>query len=73
MTGRPSAAEMSAAMLDRKLNQVEATGAEILVSDCPGCVLQLRGGLDQRRSPVEVLHIAEALARVGLKPRPDKS
>lgn len=65
--------EMSAAILDRKLNQVEATGAEILVSDCPGCVLQLRGGLDQRRSPIEVLHIAEALARVGLRSPSDKS
>ncbi len=65
--------EMSAAILGHKLDQVEATGAEILVSDCPGCVLQLSGGLDQRDSPIEVLHIAEALARAGLKPAPDKS
>lgn len=65
--------ELSAAILARKLDQVEATGAEVLVSDCPGCVLQLRGGLDQRRSAIEVLHMAEALARAGLKPARDES
>jgi Fe-S oxidoreductase len=42
---------------------VEATGAEILVTDCPGCVLQLRGGMDKRAGrSIRVKHIAEALA-----------
>ncbi|RJX35876.1 MAG: 4Fe-4S dicluster domain-containing protein [Desulfarculus sp.] len=61
--------ELSAAILESKLDQVAATGAELLVTDCPGCVLQLRGGLDQRRSPIQVLHMAEAAAAALDKPR----
>ncbi len=54
--------EISAELLRRKLDNVEATGADILVTDCPGCVMQLQGGLDKRNSSVEVKHIAELLA-----------
>ena len=55
--------ELSAAILGRKLDQVEATGAEMLLTDCPGCVLQLEGGLDQRGSKIKVRHLASALAQ----------
>jgi len=41
---------------------VAATGADLLVSDCPGCVLQLRGGLEKRGGKIKVQHIAEAVA-----------
>jgi iron-sulfur cluster protein len=54
--------EVSARILDRKLDEVEKSGAELLVTDCPGCVLQLKGGLDHRGSRVKVMHMAEALA-----------
>ncbi len=55
--------ELSAELLKRKLDHVEATGAEMLVTDCPGCVLQLRGGMDKRTGrAIAVKHIAEALA-----------
>ncbi|BEQ15744.1 L-lactate dehydrogenase (quinone) large subunit LdhH [Desulfoferula mesophila] len=54
--------ELSAAILERKLSQVAATGADTLVTDCPGCVLQLEGGLDQLGSPIKVRHLAQALA-----------
>jgi iron-sulfur cluster protein len=54
--------EVSAALLKKKLEAVEETGAELLVTDCPGCVLQLKGGLDRRGSKVKVQHIAEAVA-----------
>lgn len=42
--------EISAEILRRKLDHVEATGADILVTDCPGCVLQLRGGMNKERA-----------------------
>jgi len=54
--------ELSAGVLKKKLDAVEETGADLLVTDCPGCVLQLRGGLDKRGSKVKVKHIAEAVA-----------
>ena len=53
--------EISAAILDRKLDTVEASGADFLVTDCPGCVLQLRGGMDKRNRPIDVRHIVELM------------
>lgn len=54
--------EISAEILKRKLDHTESTGAGILVTDCPGCVMQLRGGMDKRGSEIQVRHIAEAIA-----------
>ena len=54
--------ELSAALLNKKLDNVERTGADLLLTDCPGCVMQLRGGLKKRGSKIIVQHTAEALA-----------
>jgi len=54
--------ELSTQFLDNKLNNVEDTGADLLLTDCPGCIMQLRGGLKKRESEVEVKHTIEALA-----------
>ena len=48
-------------MLAHKLDNAEATGATTLVTDCPGCVLQLRGGAEQRGMNLTVKHMAEVL------------
>jgi len=49
-------------VLDRKLAAIERTGAKVLALDSPGCLLQIRGGLEKRGSPIQVKHIAELLA-----------
>ena len=54
--------ELSAELLKKKLANVEKTGAELLLTDCPGCIMQLRGGLTAKGSRMQVKHIAEALA-----------
>ena len=54
--------ELSGSILNRKLNNIEATGADIVVTNCIPCVLQLRGGLDKRNSNIKVMHSAELLA-----------
>jgi iron-sulfur cluster protein len=54
--------EISSEILRQKLDHVENTGADVLVTDCPGCVLQLRGGMDKRNSRIQVRHIAEVMA-----------
>ncbi|MCB2192284.1 MAG: LUD domain-containing protein [Deltaproteobacteria bacterium] len=59
--------EMSSVILERKLARVAATGADTLVTDCPGCVLQLEGGLDQLGSPIKVRHLAQTLAEAKKK------
>jgi iron-sulfur cluster protein len=58
--------EISAEILKKKLDTVEDTPAELLVTDCPGCVLQLRGGMDKRRGKIQIKHIAELLAETVL-------
>ncbi|BCS87806.1 L-lactate dehydrogenase (quinone) large subunit LdhH [Pseudodesulfovibrio sediminis] len=55
--------ELSAELLNKKLNNVEATGADTLLTDCPGCIMQLRGGLKARDSHVKVKHVSEVLAK----------
>lgn len=55
--------EVSAQVLNNKLTNLEATGASTLVTDCPGCVMQLRGGEEKRGNKLKVEHIAELLAR----------
>jgi L-lactate dehydrogenase complex protein LldE len=52
---------VSTAILDKKLANVEATGAECVVACDAGCLMQMRGGLSRRASRVRALHLAEVL------------
>jgi len=54
--------ELSAELLKKKLANAEKTGAEVLLTDCPGCIMQLRGGLEAKGSRMQVRHVAEVLA-----------
>ncbi|MGH2601365.1 MAG: heterodisulfide reductase-related iron-sulfur binding cluster, partial [Dehalococcoidia bacterium] len=49
-------------ILARKLDNVEATGAALVVTDNPGCLMHLRGGLRAAGRPERAAHIAEVLA-----------
>jgi glycolate oxidase iron-sulfur subunit len=53
--------EMAARLGKRKLDNAEATGADLVVTANPGCHLQLAGGLDRRGSRMRVRHIVEVL------------
>ena len=53
--------EVSTAILDKKLANVESTGAEAVVACDAGCLMQMRGGLSRRGSRVRALHLAEVL------------
>ena len=55
--------EVSSQIMAKKLDNMEATGASTLVTDCPGCVMQLRGGEEKRGNKLKVEHIAELLDR----------
>jgi Fe-S oxidoreductase len=52
---------ISSQILARKLDDALSTGAEVLITECPGCVLQLRGGVLKRGDRIRVLHLSEAL------------
>lgn len=51
----------------RKLDNVRATGAAVLASDNPGCLLHLRGAADASGDRFTVRHVIELLAEA-LKP-----
>jgi len=49
-------------VLDRKLDNVARTGANLLVTSCPACIVQLIRGVRRRRLPVRVCHISEVVS-----------
>jgi iron-sulfur cluster protein len=56
--------EISAPILQRKLVNIEKAAAPLVLIDCPGCVMQIRGGLDRRGSNIKVEHTAQRLAKI---------
>ncbi len=52
---------MSKDLLDRKMDDVAATGAEVVVSANPGCLLQLEWGAKRTKSNVAVKHVTQVL------------
>ncbi|HEX2770731.1 MAG TPA: (Fe-S)-binding protein [Geobacteraceae bacterium] len=46
-----------------KSRAIEKSGAEAVVTGCPGCMMQLTDGLGQRGSKIAVMHTLELLAR----------
>ncbi len=54
--------EVSAPILQRKLKNIKDTGAPVVAMDCPGCVMQIRGGMDQDGAPIQVRHTVELIA-----------
>jgi L-lactate dehydrogenase complex protein LldF len=53
---------ISERLMDRKLDDAEATGALEIVTDNQGCILQLRGGSDAQGRRLQVLHLAQLVA-----------
>jgi L-lactate dehydrogenase complex protein LldE len=54
--------EISGEMLTRKLENIAASGAPVVVTADTGCRMQIQGGLKRRGMPQRVIHIAEILA-----------
>ncbi len=54
--------EISRPILARKLENVRKTGAAVVAMDCPGCQLQIGGGLDRAGDGVTARHVAEIIA-----------
>ncbi len=54
--------EISKPILERKLENVRRTGVKAVAMDCPGCVMQIRGGLDKSGDAIGVRHVAEIVA-----------
>ncbi len=53
--------EMSMRLLEGKMEAVEATGAEVVATANPGCILQLQAGVRARGKGQRVVHVVELL------------
>ncbi|HYK63517.1 MAG TPA: (Fe-S)-binding protein [Patescibacteria group bacterium] len=53
---------ISASMLDDKLARIRESGAEVVVANDCGCLMQIGGGLSRAGDKIEVRHLAEVLA-----------
>ncbi len=53
--------EQSMKVLDYKMENLKKTGADILTTECPGCVIQLSYGVRRAGLNVRVVHISELL------------
>jgi L-lactate dehydrogenase complex protein LldE len=54
--------DISGALLQRKLDAIESTGAQTLVGCDVSCLLHIGGGLHRRGARVDTKHLAELLA-----------
>ena len=54
--------ELSRKVLERKLDNVAKTGANVLATSCPACLVHLAYGVRLRGLPVRVCHLSEILA-----------
>lgn len=66
--------ELSARILDHKMEDVEKTGAEVVATGCMGCLIQLRQGIHNRGLKIQAKHIIEVLDEIAAEAegRPDK-
>ena len=55
--------DLSRKVLDRKMNHVRQTGADLLVTSCPACMIQLSYGVRKHGLKTQVCHISEVVSR----------
>lgn len=60
LTSHPDIAKT---ILADKVADIKASGATCVAMDCPGCMMQIRGGLEKAEVPIRAQHTIELLAR----------
>ena len=65
--------DLSGAIVDKKTQKVEATGATTLLAGDLGCLMNMAGRLGRKGSTIEVRHVAEVLAGMADGPAIGKS
>ena len=54
--------DLSRQVLDRKMENVKKTGADLLVTSCPACIIHLSYGVRKHGLKTRVCHISEVIA-----------
>ncbi|WP_287005441.1 (Fe-S)-binding protein, partial [Desulfurella sp.] len=50
---------VSNAILDNKIKNIIATQADIVLTDCPGCIMQISSGIVKKGLKIKVMHLSE--------------
>ncbi len=53
--------DTSKKIANKKVETIKDTGADILVTDCPGCIIQFMDNCIRHKLPIRVMHIMELL------------
>ncbi len=53
--------DISLAIQNKKMQSIIKTGAQAVVTSCPGCIIQLRDGVRRLGLSIEVMHISQLL------------
>jgi len=53
--------DISLELQKRKIESIAKTNAQAVVTECPGCMLQISEGIKRSSLPIQVLHIGELL------------
>ncbi|MGA7678373.1 MAG: (Fe-S)-binding protein [Dehalococcoidia bacterium] len=61
--------DISLAIQAKKMESIKKTGAQIVVTSCPGCLIQLRDGARRHGLPIEVMHISQIIGGQREQPR----
>jgi L-lactate dehydrogenase complex protein LldE len=56
--------DISAAMLQDKLDNIQATGADSVTACDSSCLMQIDGGLKRQNIPIEVTHVAQLIDEI---------
>ncbi len=59
--------DISEKMVDEKVKHIESTGADVLIGSDLGCLMNIGGRLSRTGKPISVMHVAEVLAKGGVK------
>jgi glycolate oxidase iron-sulfur subunit len=51
--------DLSKKIADKKIANIASTGADVVVTDCPGCEIQIIDGVMRNKAPQKVRHIME--------------
>ncbi|TKD71355.1 (Fe-S)-binding protein [Pseudalkalibacillus hwajinpoensis] len=58
---------ISKEMVDEKINNIQSTGADLLIGADSGCLMNIGGRINRLQKPVKVMHIAEVLTQREVK------
>ena len=53
--------DISLELQRKKIESIKESGAQIVATECPGCMLQIAEGIKRFSLPVQVLHVAQLL------------